>query len=95
MEMCYGMVAYDPALKAATAIFLSAKALKTADNSLTDDLGQSFSVSPSQISASAMNLLVFWSEQDSNDKLTSIKRKFAQDCHSGVSNIKPALSAKN
>lgn len=94
MELCYGMVPINPALKAATAIFLSSKAINGTDNSLANELSEHFSVSANQISACAMKFLVFWSEHHNSDKLTSIKRKFAQDCFSAVSNIRPSMGSK-
>ena len=92
MEMNYKMVVHNYALKAASAILLSHKIVKSRDENVILELSNEFSQSVDQIKACSMELFLDLCNPTS-EKLSAIKRKFSQDGFSNVSSLK--ISLKN
>ncbi len=90
MEMNYKMVVHNHALKAAAAALLSYKVSNNYTESILADLSREFSHTPEQIKLCCKELL-YDLLCPSKDKLSAIKRKFASDEYSGVSNLKMVL----
>lgn len=92
MEMNYKMVVHNHPLKAASAILLSHKIMKTKDDSLLNELAREFSLPVDHIKACSMELFLELCSPP-NEKLSAIRRKFSQDIYSNVSSLK--VSIKN
>ena len=90
MEMNYNMVAHNSALKAAAAIYLCSKILKSDGNEIFNQLSKDFCLPVDQIRNCSMDLFLNLCNQQS-EKMTAIKRKFSHDSYSNVASLKISL----
>ena len=82
----YQLVSVSPAILVSAAIFLGHKLLNQPID--LDYLSSHFTVPTSQIKATALELFLFLSQQENEDKLTAVKRMFNHSQFGYVSSIK-------